>query len=833
MTVTLVGTPTSTGLKEVTSFTFSHTVPAGQADTVLVVDVGARAAHATAVTFAGQSLTKVVGDTTGTARMSTWVLVNPPTGAGTVSVTLSALAGFVVAGARTFAGVDQSTPAPTSASNAGTSNAPSVDVAFGELEGGLVVDAVYLNAQTNTLTPTSGTTDWSATIETQPGRGAHRTPTTTGTFTAGWTAGKSGSWSCTAIVLRPSAAHLAEVAVAGSDTAVGSVTANLAAPLEVGDVLLVAGTVTGSDEALLVATATGVTFTVQAGAGQSTFETGIRLFSGEVTSGGATSVTLTRFAGSAPLGLVVAVYRGYGSSPTFSATATASADATGTIQSVTHTATADNDPLLGAGVGAGAGSALIIVNPDGSIAETKSSGGVNIDTVGRATNDAGRTAGTTVSLSLTSATWRSAGAVSFNVGGGGTNYTRTAAETVTPADAGPQVATTGRAGAETTAPTDSGSQAATSVRAGAETTTPADAAAATLIIAATASETVTPTDAVSGSGSSARSAAETVTPTDAGSTTSTTARSGAETVTPTDATGGAHTASRTSTETVAPADTGSTTVTGGGTLTRTAAETVTPTDTVTGVSTTARSGAETVTPTDTGSQVATTTRAGAESVAPADGVVPVSGTVRSGAETVTPADAGSRAAAASRTTAETVGPTDGASTVLGGGTNHVRTAAETVGPTDTGSVVRQSARTAVESVTPTDVGSGTSTVSRSTGPESVTPTDTATPQVSTRTTRTAAESVTPTDTAPVSATSTRLAAESVAPADGASVSAAMVVLAAETLTPADILRVGGSVAADVSAPGWVTARSRARVVGVSAPVIVQVRRRAGVVGSPS
>ncbi|RMF51899.1 MAG: hypothetical protein D6746_17200, partial [Bacteroidetes bacterium] len=218
MAVTLVGTPTSTGVKEKSSFTFSHTVPTGQTDTVLVVDVGARNAHATAVSFAGQALTKVTGPTTGTARTSQWILVNPPTGTGTVSVTLSAAAGFIVAGARTFAGVDQTTPtvSGSAASAQGTSNAPSVTSTASDASG-MLVDAVYLNAQTNTLNPSAGQTlDWSASIETQPGRGSHLVPSGSTGATLSYSAGKSGAWCVVASCLAPAAAGGGDTPVAGS-----------------------------------------------------------------------------------------------------------------------------------------------------------------------------------------------------------------------------------------------------------------------------------------------------------------------------------------------------------------------------------------------------------------------------------------------------------------------------------------------------------------------------------------------------------------------------------------------------------------------------------------
>ena len=96
-------------------FTWSHTTTT-QANRLMIVTVayaGQEASvNSTAVTYAGQSLTRVTSDvdcnaTAPTCHTEVWYLKNPPSGTNTVSVTKTAGVWAVVAGSSTYYNVDQ------------------------------------------------------------------------------------------------------------------------------------------------------------------------------------------------------------------------------------------------------------------------------------------------------------------------------------------------------------------------------------------------------------------------------------------------------------------------------------------------------------------------------------------------------------------------------------------------------------------------------------------------------------------------------------------------------------------------------------------------------
>ena len=107
---------------------WTHTVGAGGADRFLFVGITWRANDTPAaqtlntVTYGGQSLTRigaanrVIG--TGNRVHEIWRLINPPTGANTLTATFSA-AVQAAGGATSWTGVDQTTPLGTEAQASG------------------------------------------------------------------------------------------------------------------------------------------------------------------------------------------------------------------------------------------------------------------------------------------------------------------------------------------------------------------------------------------------------------------------------------------------------------------------------------------------------------------------------------------------------------------------------------------------------------------------------------------------------------------------------------------------------------------------------------------
>src|SRR5437773_247767 len=111
--VTLDNTSSAAGAAaNVLSLTWSHTVGAGT-NRILIVGVSIvdGGATVTGVTYSGQALTLIGGQTAGasTDRIEMWRLLAPPVGTASIVVTLSA-AKRIVGGAVSYTGVDQTTP---------------------------------------------------------------------------------------------------------------------------------------------------------------------------------------------------------------------------------------------------------------------------------------------------------------------------------------------------------------------------------------------------------------------------------------------------------------------------------------------------------------------------------------------------------------------------------------------------------------------------------------------------------------------------------------------------------------------------------------------------
>ena len=171
MAVAIIGSISSAGSANPLSWT--HTVPTGSSNVCLIVGItvsngDGALGTVTAVTYNGVAMTQVATTADAFAdgpytRAYLFRLLDPPTGANTVSVTFSGNLGGsngLVGGAVTFANVDQITPVSNSATNnsgGGTSTPSTVTVtsAVGEW----TIETVAAAANTSLGSPTQ-TQQW-------------------------------------------------------------------------------------------------------------------------------------------------------------------------------------------------------------------------------------------------------------------------------------------------------------------------------------------------------------------------------------------------------------------------------------------------------------------------------------------------------------------------------------------------------------------------------------------------------------------------------------------------------------------------------------------------
>ena len=152
-------------------------------------------------TFGGTTLTSVGNESGNDPRVAIYYLLAPAASTtANVVVTFSGLVN-AVAGALTFAGVNQTTPLGTFAGATGTSTAPSVNATT--VANDLVFDRSRRDA---TLTAGAGQTSRWNVLQGSQGSASTETATTTST-TMSWTAGASGTWAIGAVPIKPSRAQ--------------------------------------------------------------------------------------------------------------------------------------------------------------------------------------------------------------------------------------------------------------------------------------------------------------------------------------------------------------------------------------------------------------------------------------------------------------------------------------------------------------------------------------------------------------------------------------------------------------------------------------------------
>jgi uncharacterized repeat protein (TIGR01451 family) len=208
------------------TLTFSHSTGSGT-NRLLVVGVAysssATGPTITSVTFNGTSNylinagTLIANGTT--RRIEIFYMVNPPLSTtGNVVVTFPTGISSAVAGAVTFAGVNQTAPIRTFTSNTGSDAAPTVNVATSA--GDLVFDTVVVGNAT--LTPDGSQSSLWNVLQSANIRGAASTKAaTTSSTTMSWTAGSSQTWAIGAVAIEPVPIRTTTLSTFGTLTTTG------------------------------------------------------------------------------------------------------------------------------------------------------------------------------------------------------------------------------------------------------------------------------------------------------------------------------------------------------------------------------------------------------------------------------------------------------------------------------------------------------------------------------------------------------------------------------------------------------------------------------------
>jgi hypothetical protein len=201
---------TSSAMAKNDQLSWSHTVGSGP-NRLLVVGVAIRDARkvVSGVSYAGKALIKLQAKDNhdGAVRVEQWYQIAPPSGSGTVTVTLTGDA-KVAAGAVSFTGADQVAPfrglVSAGSTETGTTN-PAVADSSGVSE--LVVSAVAAEGDAGaSLTPTTGQSQaWKRIYGNSGGDVVGGGSTTVGSagLTVGWTKTTTAKWAIAAAAIKP------------------------------------------------------------------------------------------------------------------------------------------------------------------------------------------------------------------------------------------------------------------------------------------------------------------------------------------------------------------------------------------------------------------------------------------------------------------------------------------------------------------------------------------------------------------------------------------------------------------------------------------------------
>jgi hypothetical protein len=191
-----------------TVFTLSGSITIGSlctTDLIIVVSVVTHSnIDVSDMTIGGSAATFIDGHATVARRISMWYRVGVSPGANTISMNFSGGANTVRASARSFCGVNQTTPigTPAKVESTGTSASVNVSSATGEL----VIDAIVArNPGTLTLTVGGGGQVEDLNISVDPYQ-AESHKAGAGTVTMSWALSESQDWHQIGVSLKPAAA---------------------------------------------------------------------------------------------------------------------------------------------------------------------------------------------------------------------------------------------------------------------------------------------------------------------------------------------------------------------------------------------------------------------------------------------------------------------------------------------------------------------------------------------------------------------------------------------------------------------------------------------------
>jgi hypothetical protein len=155
----------------------------------------------TSITYGGTAMILIGSRIQDDHEVAQYQLINPPTGAQTVSVTFASAISGAVGGSISFTGVNQTTPTGTFAAANGKSSTPSVTVA--SAAGEIVIDTIEFDSGATTLTVGAGQTQrWSR----HPYNwGAGSTEAGAASVTMSWTPNASDNWAIGAVSVKPAA----------------------------------------------------------------------------------------------------------------------------------------------------------------------------------------------------------------------------------------------------------------------------------------------------------------------------------------------------------------------------------------------------------------------------------------------------------------------------------------------------------------------------------------------------------------------------------------------------------------------------------------------------
>jgi hypothetical protein len=190
-----------------TTLTWSHTCAGTNRYVLVGVSMGQfpDTGRTMSATFGGTSMTSLGlvhsgGSTAGLVQL--FGLINPATGASTVTVTASGTTDTLSGGSVSFTGVDQTTPVGTAVTASGTSTAPSATVT-GTTAGNMVAAAACTGTSTG-FTASGNTSRWTKNVNGNTGAGnnAGSTAAASGSVSMSFTTGASDLWGAVAVEVK-------------------------------------------------------------------------------------------------------------------------------------------------------------------------------------------------------------------------------------------------------------------------------------------------------------------------------------------------------------------------------------------------------------------------------------------------------------------------------------------------------------------------------------------------------------------------------------------------------------------------------------------------------